>query len=241
MCRNGRYTECGIKQRHGFARERWRIESGFAVRLDPALGGDGVLLEPTSVVAKAWEHIERIGRRARWTARARSWSPGRARSACSRRCWACSAGSMCTCSTGSTDGPKPDLVRAARRHLPHRRGPASSASPPTSCSSAPAPHRSSSTSSTRSGPDGIVCLTGVSTGGRAISTSTSDRPTASIVLENNVVFGSVNANLRHWQAAAEALRGRRSGLAVGADHAPGAAGRVRRRADGEAGRREGGR
>src|ERR687885_463006 len=24
MCRNGRYTECGIKQRHGFCRERFR-------------------------------------------------------------------------------------------------------------------------------------------------------------------------------------------------------------------------
>jgi threonine dehydrogenase-like Zn-dependent dehydrogenase len=28
-----------------------------------------VLLEPTSVVAKAWDHIERIGRRATWTPR----------------------------------------------------------------------------------------------------------------------------------------------------------------------------
>ena len=28
----------------------------------------------------------------------------------------------------------------------------------------------------------------------------------SLVLENNVVFGSVNANRRHWRAAAEALR-----------------------------------
>ena len=37
MCRNGGYTECGIKHRHGFARERWRIEPEFAVRLDPAL------------------------------------------------------------------------------------------------------------------------------------------------------------------------------------------------------------
>ena len=49
MCRNGRYVECGIKQRHGFARQRWRIEPDFAVRVDPALADCGVLLEPTSV------------------------------------------------------------------------------------------------------------------------------------------------------------------------------------------------
>ena len=49
-----------------------------------------------------------------------------------------------------------------------------------------------------------MCLTGVSTGGRP-STSTRARSTATLVLENNVVFGSVNANRRHWRPAAEAL------------------------------------
>ena len=53
MCRNGGYTERGIKQRHGYASERYRIESSFAVKVDAALGDLGVLLEPASVVAKA--------------------------------------------------------------------------------------------------------------------------------------------------------------------------------------------
>jgi glucose 1-dehydrogenase len=64
MCRNGRYTERGIKGRHGFLSERFRIEPEFAVRPDPALGPLAVLTEPTSVVAKAWEQVERIGHRA---------------------------------------------------------------------------------------------------------------------------------------------------------------------------------
>jgi len=34
--------------------------------VDPALGILGVLLEPATVVAKAWDHIEKIGRRAAW-------------------------------------------------------------------------------------------------------------------------------------------------------------------------------
>ena len=60
MCRNGLYTERGIKGLHGFGAERWRVESDFAVRVDPALGDAAVLLEPASVVAKAWDHIDRL-------------------------------------------------------------------------------------------------------------------------------------------------------------------------------------
>ncbi len=63
MCRNGRYTERGIKALHGYGSERYRIAPDFAVRLDPGLAEVGVLLEPTTVVAKAWDHIYRIGHR----------------------------------------------------------------------------------------------------------------------------------------------------------------------------------
>ena len=63
MCLNGLYVERGIKERHGFGAERFRIEPDFAIRVDPALGILGVLVEPTSIVAKAWDHTERIGRR----------------------------------------------------------------------------------------------------------------------------------------------------------------------------------
>jgi threonine dehydrogenase-like Zn-dependent dehydrogenase len=51
---------------------------------------------------------------------------------------------------------------------------------------------------------GIVCLTGVSSGGRLIRTD-AGQMNRDIVLENDVVFGSVNANLRHYRAAATAL------------------------------------
>src|SRR6202030_373799 len=70
MCRNGRYTERGIKERHGYGAERFRIEPDFAVKLDPPLGLHGVLMEPTSIVAKGWDHVERIGKRSSsWQAR----------------------------------------------------------------------------------------------------------------------------------------------------------------------------
>jgi glucose 1-dehydrogenase len=51
MCRNGLYTERGIKERHGFGSERFRVEPDFAVRIDPALGLLGVLLEPASITS----------------------------------------------------------------------------------------------------------------------------------------------------------------------------------------------
>ena len=66
MCRNGLYTERGIKQRNGYCSERFRIEPEFLVRMEPKLGELAVLLEPTTVVAKAWDHVERIGGRALW-------------------------------------------------------------------------------------------------------------------------------------------------------------------------------
>jgi hypothetical protein len=48
MCRNGRYTERGIKQRDGYASDFYRIEPEFAVKSDAKLGCCGVLLEPAS-------------------------------------------------------------------------------------------------------------------------------------------------------------------------------------------------
>ena len=66
FCRNGQYTERGIKQHDGYLSERYRITPDFVVKVNPALGILGVLLEPTSVVAKAWEQVDRIGGRAHW-------------------------------------------------------------------------------------------------------------------------------------------------------------------------------
>ncbi|MEE2047890.1 alcohol dehydrogenase catalytic domain-containing protein, partial [Nocardiopsis tropica] len=64
MCRNGGFTERGIKEIHGYGSEQWTVPADYAVRLDPALEEVGVLMEPTTIVAKAWEHVESIGRRA---------------------------------------------------------------------------------------------------------------------------------------------------------------------------------
>jgi threonine dehydrogenase-like Zn-dependent dehydrogenase len=53
-------------------------------------------------------------------------------------------------------------------------------------------------------PGGVVCLTGVGSGGRTVGLSTAD-VASNIVLQNNVVVGSVNANKRHWYKAGQFL------------------------------------
>ncbi len=53
------------------------------------------------------------------------------------------------------------------------------------------------------GSGGIICLTGVGAGGaggRAVADVA-----AAVVLKNNVIVGSVNANKRHWYRAGENL------------------------------------
>jgi threonine dehydrogenase-like Zn-dependent dehydrogenase len=52
--------------------------------------------------------------------------------------------------------------------------------------------------------DAIVCLTGVSSGGRTLRFDAGE-VNREMVLGNAVVFGSVNANRRHYDAAAAAL------------------------------------
>ncbi len=202
MCRNGRYTECGIKGRHGFARERWRVEPDFCVPLDPGLRDVGMLLEPTSVVAKAWEHVERIGSRAVWSA---------------GTCLVTGAGPIGLLAAllgvqrgvevhvldKSTEGPKAGLVEAlgAKFHTGALRDVGFEPDVVIECTGSA---EIVFDAMEAAGPDGIVCLTGVTGIGRRvpIDAGALDRQ---LVLENNVVFGSVNANRRHWQAAADAL------------------------------------
>jgi len=66
MCRNGQYTERGIKEIHGFMSERWRIEPEYAIKVDSSLGILGVLLEPMTVITKALEQVFLVGQRAFW-------------------------------------------------------------------------------------------------------------------------------------------------------------------------------
>jgi threonine dehydrogenase-like Zn-dependent dehydrogenase len=202
MCRNGRYTEHGIKGLSGFARDRWRVQPRFAVRLDPALAPVGMLLEPTSVVAKAWDHIERIGSRAVWQPQS-VLVTGAGPIGLLAALLGVQRGLSVHVLDRNKTGPKPELVRSLGATY-HTSTVAELDFQPdvvVECTGAPVVVLDTMR---KAGTNGIVCLTGVSSGGRTIDLD-AGALNRELVLENNVVFGSVNANRRHWELAAEAL------------------------------------
>ncbi len=204
MCRNGRYTERGIKERNGFGADYFRIEPDFLIKLSSSLGAEGVLLEPTSIVAKAWDHTERIGRRAR------SFDPktllvtgagpvgllaalmGAQRgldvhvldnreSLEKRRIVRDLGGTFHLGSLSELTELKPDIVME--------------------CTGAPIVVRDALGYTASAG---IVCLVGVSAPGHAFDLDLGSL-NRTLVLDNDAVFGSVNANRKHYEDAVAAL------------------------------------
>jgi threonine dehydrogenase-like Zn-dependent dehydrogenase len=203
MCRNGRYTERGIKGRNGYGAERFRLEPDFAVKPDASLGMLGVLMEPSSIVAKAWDHTERIGQRSR------SWQP--------RRLLVTGSGpigllaAMMGAQRGlevdvfdrRTDGPEDAIIGdlGATYHTGKVSDLALEPDVVMECTGAP---EVVADVMGRTAPGGIVCLVGLH--GDHEMKFDIGRFNRTLVLDNDAVFGSVNANRAHYAMAADALR-----------------------------------
>lgn len=204
MCKNGLYTERGIKQRNGYCSERYRLEPEFAIKISRDLGELGVLIEPTSIVAKAWEHIEKIGCRARFTPKT-VLVTGAGPVGLLAALFAVQRNLEVHIFDRSSQGLKPKLVKELGAYY-H--------------SDAQSIEKLQSkfdivvecTGSGElfidvirwGGPGSVVCLTGLSGHNRTLSLS-GESLNKEIVLENEAIFGSVNANLRHFQFAEQAL------------------------------------
>ncbi len=202
FCRNGKYTERGIKEHDGYLSERYRIQPDFVVKVDEGLGMLGVLLEPTSVVAKAWEQVDRIGGRAHWSPSSVVVT-GAGPIGLLAAMIGVQRGLDVHVIDQVEDGLKPKLV--AELGATYHTGPIEQA--------VEAPDIVLECTGVSSlvldamehvGPGGVVCLTGVSSGGRPVEVDEGDL-NRSMVLSNEAVVGSVNANRRHYEAAAEAL------------------------------------
>jgi glucose 1-dehydrogenase len=205
MCRNGLYTERGIKERNGYGSDFFRIEPEFLIKLDPSLGMHGVLVEPTSVVAKAWDHIERIGRRSR------AWQP--------KTLLVTGAGpiGLLAAMIGAQRGlevhvldhheslAKQVIVRelGGTLHL-GRVGDLGGLKPDIlmECTGVPSVVRDALGSTAAAG---IVCLVGVSAPGHDLDVDIGE-VNRTMVLDNDTVFGSVNANRQHYEDAVAALQ-----------------------------------
>ena len=202
MCRNGQYTERGIKQIDGFMSERWRIEPEYAMKVDSSLGLLGVLLEPTTVVTKAWEQIVAVGHRAFWEPRT-VLVTGAGPIGLLAALLGKQRGLDVHVLDQVDSGPKPELVRSlgATYHSGKVAGIGFEPDVIVECTGVGQVIADSIRSI---GAGGVVCLTGVGSGGSTTGPATAD-VAAGAVLRNNVVVGSVNANKRHWYKAGEAL------------------------------------
>jgi threonine dehydrogenase-like Zn-dependent dehydrogenase len=204
MCRNGRYTEHGIWGLHGFCAEQLRVDPDFLVVVPPALGKRAVLLEPASVVAKAWEHVERIGRRAHWFPE-RVLVTGAGPIGLLAALLGRQRGLDVTVFDRVEQGRKPALCRDLGAHYAH--GSLSDLLAGLvpdiviECTGVDAVVLEVMGHNARAG---IVCLVGVSAQGRKLSVDLGAL-NRSLVLDNDVVFGSVNANRRHYELAVAAL------------------------------------
>lgn len=214
FCANGRYTERGIKGLDGYGATLWRVSPRFAVRVPDRLGDLGVLTEPGSVVAKAWEQIDRMALRAPQGSR-----PG------SRARVALVAGAgpigMLAALFGRqrgyqvhifdriADGPKPALAAALGATYHHGPDPrtrtleALDLCPDVILECTGAGELVVDLAA-KLAQAGVLCLIGVSSV-RHLLPVDMNRLGRSIVLGNSLIFGTVSAARRHYEQAVEAL------------------------------------
>ena len=181
--------------------ERWRIEPEYVIKVNPALGILGVLLEPTTVIIKALEQVLAVGQRA-------FWEP--------RTVLVTGAGPIGLLAAGVVSlggfevhvldrvktGLKPDLVRALGATY-HSGSVLEIGFEPDIIVECTGVGAVIAEAVQQVGAGGVVCLTGVGAGGIA-PRATADIA-AAVVLKNNVIVGSVNANKRHWYKANDRL------------------------------------
>ncbi|MFJ4980232.1 glucose 1-dehydrogenase [Streptomyces coeruleorubidus] len=204
MCRNGRYTERGIKEIDGYGAQAWCVEADYAVKLEPHLERAGVLMEPTTVVAKAWEQVERVGARS-WFEPQRVLVTGAGPIGLLAALLGTQRGLDVHVLDRVTEGPKPSLVQdlGATYHAKDIEQVISAVCPDVVIEATGA-NEPVFASLTGTAPYGVVCLTGVSPVGRRMTVD-AGAINREIVLQNDAVVGSVNANLRHYRQAADAL------------------------------------
>jgi threonine dehydrogenase-like Zn-dependent dehydrogenase len=201
-CRNGDFTEHGIKSVDGFGRERYRVAADRVLIADKSLGLTAVLGEPASVVAKAWEQIDRVTVGECWMPR-RALISGAGPVGLLAGLIGRERGLEVHLFDRDTDGPKPSLARdlGATYHTGDFAKLPADFDIVLECTGAPP---LAMRAVTRTHLNGVVCLLGVS----------GDRPPISIdageindcvVLGNRIVIGSVNANRSHYEAGHAAL------------------------------------
>jgi threonine dehydrogenase-like Zn-dependent dehydrogenase len=186
MCRNGQYTERGITGLDGYASTVWTVPASYAVGVSSTTG---VLVEPASVVVKAWERLDQLALFGFDSVLVTGAGPIGLLAALI----GVQRGLDVHVFDLAADGPKPDLVEALgatyHRSLPDHQVVIEATGAPKVVA--------------RLLGRELVCLTGVPS--TEVVSADLGQANRDMVLRNGIVFGTVNANVRHYREAAAVL------------------------------------
>ncbi|HEV2388010.1 MAG TPA: glucose 1-dehydrogenase [Candidatus Acidoferrales bacterium] len=203
LCTSGRYTERGIKGRHGYMAERYAESPEFLFPIDPSLKDVAVLLEPFTIVEKgvteALEIQKRLPSPPR-TALVLGAGPVGLLAAAALRIRGLDA---LVISREPASDPRARLAQAMGcRYESLPATPleqlASQISPPDIMMECTGSSAAAFAAMQILAADGILCLLSV-TGGDKTDLVPEARINRDLVLRNNVVFGSVNASPAHYR------------------------------------------
>ncbi|WP_232828935.1 glucose 1-dehydrogenase [Kribbella monticola] len=202
FCRNGRYTERGIKEMDGYGAERWRIDPYYVVPVPAELGALGVLVEPASILTKAWDQIDQVGARS-WFRPEHVLVTGAGPIGLLAALIAVQRGHTVHVLDLATDGPKPQLVRdLGGQYLTEL---AELDVTPDVVIEATGAGQLVVDCAKLLPPAGVMCLTGISPRPSSIDVPM-DALIRQLVIRNAILVGSVNAAKRHYADAVEVLR-----------------------------------
>jgi len=200
-CLTGDYSERGITRLDGFARELLVEDPSQLIVVPPSLGRLGVLAEPTSVCARAIRHARTIGNRQPWKL---------------ERALVIGAGAVGMLSTvllrlqgvevwtASLEASNELVGTVGAQYISTGDTPLDELGKFDLVIEAAGNAQLMADTIGRLRRSGIACLLGIDPRKQEL---TIDGPTLALdaVLQNNVLFGSVNAQRQDWLAAVEAL------------------------------------
>lgn len=202
MCRNDQFVERGIVRADGYGSQVWTVEPEYAVRIPGQLGDLGVLLEPTSVLAKAWDQVDQIAKRG-FARRDAALVTGAGPIGLLAALLGAQRGYEMHVVDLPEEGPKRDLVESLGGiyHSGDAAAVDAEVDVVIECTGIGSVGRAAAS---RLVNGGIVSLTGITSAGtmQAVNSTEMNRR---MVLRNVVLFGTVNAGRRHWEQAADAL------------------------------------
>jgi glucose 1-dehydrogenase len=201
FCRNGRYTERGIKEMDGYGAERWRVDPYFAIPVPAELGNLGVLVEPASILTKAWDQVDQVGARS-WFGPEHVLVTGAGPIGLLAALIARQRGYDVHVLDRVDDGPKPELVRAlGGTYLTDLR---QLDVVPDVVIEATGAGQVVFDCAKLLPPAGVMCLAGIHPGPATVDVQL-DALVRQLVVRNAALVGTVNAGKRHYADAVDVL------------------------------------